>query len=72
MVRRLPAGTPAPVIARLHTEISAVQGAPDVEKQFANEGLDLVRMTSAEFGAFFTTEMDKWERVVKESGIKAE
>jgi hypothetical protein len=29
-------------------------------------------MSSAEFGAFFTKEMDKWERVVKESGIKAE
>ena len=67
-----PAGTPAPVIARLHTEISAVQGAPDLEKQFANEGLELVRMSSAEFGAFFTKELEKWERVVKEAGIKAE
>jgi tripartite-type tricarboxylate transporter receptor subunit TctC len=67
-----PAGTPAPVIAKLHTEISAVQGAPDLEKQFANEGLELARMSSAEFGTFFTKELDKWERVVKEAGIKAE
>jgi tripartite-type tricarboxylate transporter receptor subunit TctC len=43
-----------------------------LEKQFANEGLELARMSSAEFGTFFTKELDKWERVVKEAGIKAE
>jgi hypothetical protein len=31
-----------------------------------------VRMSSAEFGNYMVTEMDKWGRVVKEGGIKAE
>ena len=29
-------------------------------------------MSQAEFGAFMASEMDKWEQVVKKSGIKAE
>jgi tripartite-type tricarboxylate transporter receptor subunit TctC len=29
-------------------------------------------MTSAEFGTFIEKEINKWERVVKEAGIKAE
>jgi tripartite-type tricarboxylate transporter receptor subunit TctC len=67
-----PTGTPAAIIARLHKEISAVQDTPDVQKQFASEGSDVVRMSPAEFGAFMTKELEKWERVVKETGIKAE
>jgi tripartite-type tricarboxylate transporter receptor subunit TctC len=67
-----PAGTPAAIVARLHKEISAIQDSPEVQKQFSAEGLDAVRMSSAEFGDYMVTEMDKWGRVVKEGGIKAE
>jgi hypothetical protein len=34
--------------------------------------LEMMRMSSADFGAFMVKEMSKWERVVKEGGIKAE
>ena len=67
-----PAGTPAAIVAKLHQEISAIQDLPEVKKQFAAEGVDILRMTSADFGAFMGTEMGKWERVVKERGIKPE
>jgi tripartite-type tricarboxylate transporter receptor subunit TctC len=67
-----PAGTPAAIVARLHKAISEAQDSPDLQKQFATEGADVMRMTSAEFGGFMVSEMSKWERVVKEGGIKAE
>jgi tripartite-type tricarboxylate transporter receptor subunit TctC len=67
-----PAGTPAAIVAKLSQEISAIQDQPEIKKQFAAEGMDIVRMSSAEFGAFFASEMGKWERVVKEGGIKPE
>jgi tripartite-type tricarboxylate transporter receptor subunit TctC len=67
-----PAGTPAPIIERLHKAVQEVQDAPDVQKQFSSEGAEIVRMGSAEFGAFIAKEMNKWQRVVKEGGIKAE
>jgi tripartite-type tricarboxylate transporter receptor subunit TctC len=43
-----------------------------VKKHFASEGAQVVQMSSAEFAVFIEKEMNKWERVVKEGGIKAE
>jgi tripartite-type tricarboxylate transporter receptor subunit TctC len=67
-----PAGTPPPIIAKLHQEISAIQDSPEAQKQFANEGADIIRMTSSAFGDFIASELTKWGRVVKEAGIKPE
>jgi tripartite-type tricarboxylate transporter receptor subunit TctC len=65
-----PAGTPEPIIAKLHQELTAMQDGPELQKQFANEGADVVRMSAAEFGAFIASELTKWGRVVREAGIK--
>ncbi len=67
-----PAGTPAAIVEKLSREIAAIQDLPEVQKQFANEGADVIRMSPDAFGAFMQSEMAKWERVVKEGGIKAE
>jgi tripartite-type tricarboxylate transporter receptor subunit TctC len=65
-----PAGTPDPIIARLHKELAAIQDSPELQKQFATEGAEVLRMAPAEFRAFIASEIDKWGRVVKEAGIK--
>jgi len=67
-----PAGTPAAIVERLHREITAVQDAPAVQKQFDSDGATIVRMSPAEFGAYMVADMNKWERVVKDGGIKAQ
>ena len=67
-----PAGTPQPLIDKLHQAIEAVQTSPEVEKQFASEGAEIVRMGIPDFGTFMEKEMKKWERVVKEGKIKPE
>jgi tripartite-type tricarboxylate transporter receptor subunit TctC len=67
-----PAGTPRPIIDKLSREIAAIQDAPEVKQQFASEGAEVVRMSPAAFGTYVATETAKWERVVKEGGIKAE
>jgi tripartite-type tricarboxylate transporter receptor subunit TctC len=65
-----PAGTPEPIIAKLHKELTAIQDTPALQKSFANEGAELVRMSSAEFGGFIASELTKWGKLVKEAGIK--
>ena len=70
--RVAPAGTPPAIVERLHREVAAVQDNPEVQKQFANEGASVVKMSTAEFSQHMVKEMNKWERVVKEGGIKAE
>ena len=65
-----PAGTPAAVVERLHREVTAVQDLPEVQKQFDADGATVLRMTPARFGNYMVSDMNKWERVVKEGGIK--
>jgi tripartite-type tricarboxylate transporter receptor subunit TctC len=67
-----PAGTPPAIIEQLHREIIAVQDLPEVQKQFDADGATVMRMTSAGFGDYMVADMSKWERVVKEAGIKAQ
>lgn len=67
-----PAGTPPAIIARLHKALSEAQDAPEIQAQFEKEGAATRKMSSDEFGTFIDSEMKKWERVVKEAGIKAE
>ena len=58
--------------SRLHDALSAAQNSEAVTKQFSSEGASVVRMSTEEFGKFMVSEMNKWERVVKEGGIKAQ
>jgi tripartite-type tricarboxylate transporter receptor subunit TctC len=67
-----PTGTSPAIVDKVNREIEAVQQSPDVQKQFANEGATPVSMKPANFGAFMVSEMNKWEKVVKQGGIKAE
>ena len=67
-----PKGTPQAIIDKSNTEILAVQNAPEVQKQFALEGGEPVPMKPDVFGAYMVSEMNKWEKVVKQGGIKAE
>ena len=67
-----PANTPRPIIEKLYTALSAVQDSAAIQQAFAREGADIVKKTTAEFGAFIETELAKWQRVVREANIKAE
>ena len=42
-----------------------------MKKQFAHEGAEVVRMSSAEYGKFIASETAKWGRVVKEARHQA-
>ena len=67
-----PAGTPAPIIKRLHTETAAVLAMPEIRKRFEAEGAEAVNMGPAEFGKFIRAETVKWSRVVREAKIEAQ
>jgi len=67
-----PAGTPRPVIERLHRELSVILASAETKKRFESEGGEAAQMTPEEFGRFIAAEMMKWARVVKEAGIRAE
>jgi tripartite-type tricarboxylate transporter receptor subunit TctC len=67
-----PAGTPAPVIERLNAEARRAFGLAEVKAQLAAQGIDAVPGSPEAFAAFIRQETDKWARVVRESGAKAD
>ena len=67
-----PTGTPEAVIARLNKELAIVAASEDTKKRLHAEGAVPMTMSPNEFGKFIKTEMNKWGRVVKDAGIKAE
>jgi len=67
-----PAGTPKTVIVRLNGEIVRVLKMPDVKERLENVGFELVGGTPDAFGAYIQSEIRKWAKVVKASGVKAE
>jgi len=67
-----PAGTPAAVVNKLHSELEVLLKSAETRKRLESEGADVVRMDPAEFGRFMSAEMVKWTKVVREAGITAE
>ena len=68
----LPAKVPRPITALLHREITAVLHIPIVRTRLTEEGGDVVGGTPEQFAAYIAQETEKWGRVVKAAGVKAE
>jgi len=67
-----PAGTPRAVIDRLHREAVRIVRSPGFAEQIAIEGAVPVGNTPEQFGAIIRADIEKWAKVIKEAGIRAE
>lgn len=67
-----PAGTPQAIIETLNRETVRILRDPDVAKRFATQGVEPAPTTPAEFGAFLRSETEKWGKVIRTAGIKAD
>jgi tripartite-type tricarboxylate transporter receptor subunit TctC len=67
-----PKTTPAEIIERLNKEINAGLADPKLKARLTDLGGMMLTGSAAEFGAFIVEETEKWAKVVKFSGAKAE
>ena len=67
-----PAGTPAPIVARMSSELKAVVTSDDVKNRFLSDGIEAGYMGPAEFATFIEEEQANWTRIVKKANIKLE
>jgi len=66
-----PKTTPAAIIDRLDTEMTAALADPDMKTRLNDIGAEPMPMTPAEFGKFVADETDKWGKVIRTANIKA-
>jgi tripartite-type tricarboxylate transporter receptor subunit TctC len=65
-----PAGTPQPVVEKLHRDTLAVLARPDLAEAFAKQGADVITSSPAEFASMIAKEKDRWAEVIRKSGAK--
>jgi len=67
-----PAGTSKDIIARLHAETVKVMALPDVKERLFNAGFEVVISNPEQFAAFTRSEIQKWGKLVRATGLKIE
>ena len=67
-----PANLPQPIVKRLHDELIKALNQPDIRGRIEADGSEPVGSSPEEFRRFMQADLDKWAKVVKESGAKLE
>jgi tripartite-type tricarboxylate transporter receptor subunit TctC len=66
----MPATTPAPIQARVQSEVAKIMTLPDTATRLAAIGADITPMTQAQFEAFHTAENKRYAELIKSRGIR--
>jgi tripartite-type tricarboxylate transporter receptor subunit TctC len=67
-----PKATPAEIVAKLNTEVNAALADPKLKARLADVGGTVLVGSSADFSKLIADETEKWAKVVKFTGIKAD
>jgi tripartite-type tricarboxylate transporter receptor subunit TctC len=65
-----PAHLPAEILKKLNADLAFALLLPDIKALFASQGAEVVGNSAEKFRAIVTTEVAKWARVIKETGIR--
>jgi tripartite-type tricarboxylate transporter receptor subunit TctC len=67
-----PASLPPPIVKRLHDELIKALNQPDIRGRIEADGSEPVGSSPEEFRRFMQADLEKWAKLVKESGAKLE
>jgi len=67
-----PAGTPPDIVKKVNEDTVRILGAPAMRELLASQGTDIVANSPVAFGAYVTSEIVKWRKVIQDAGIKPE
>ena len=64
-----PAGTPEPILHKVHTDLTAVLRMPEIQQRFKDMVIEVAPTSREEFAQFIRAESARWARVIKDAGI---
>jgi len=64
--------TPAEIVEKLNKEVNAGLADPKIKARLLDLGGDVLALSPADFGKFIAYETEKWAKVIKFAGIKAD
>lgn len=68
----VPAGVPAPIVDRLHTEIRKILAQPEMQDKLKGFGMEPADLSTAQMAVFQKSEVEKWAQVIKAAGVKVD
>lgn len=66
-----PARTPKDIVEKLAAELTRMQSMPEVKEQLAAQGIDLMTSSPAQVASMIKTDLARWQKVIKDTGLKA-
>ncbi len=67
-----PAGTPKPVVDRVNAEMNRALSLPDIQARFVQMGFEPAGGTASDFAQAIQRDSQKWSKVIKDAGVRAE
>lgn len=68
----LPAGTPPAIVAKINADFGKVRAMPDIQERMRQLGFTPEGGTAEEFGEFVKSDIARWRKVVKDTGVKVD
>ena len=68
----LPAGTSKAIVSKIQADIARALASPDAKERIASLGFDIIASTPEQFAAQIKVEIEKWGKVIRAAGIKAD
>lgn len=68
----VPAGTPKPIVEKLHSEITKILQQPEMQDRLKALGMQPANMTTDQVSTFQKAEVEKWAQVIKAANVKLE
>jgi tripartite-type tricarboxylate transporter receptor subunit TctC len=65
-------GTPAPIVAKLEAAVVQAMSSPQIKQRLESVGFEVPAQGGKPYAAFVKSEAERWVKVIKTAGIKAQ
>ena len=68
----VPSGTPRDIVLKINTEVNRIAETPEMRARIIELGFQPVAMSVSDTENFIRADVERWAKVIREAGIKAE